>query len=277
MTELARWEAEFDHEWGVPNWRDESQYPGPSDLTPELWRWQFIRRMEDYREAWDRAAPIEHEMLAHDARGRMHVMPATARWFQLEFIPYRDVDTFWGLFRYLLVRYPNPRVNFPQVIKGVRSGLRFHDLHLEVTGYQKFAKEDGRVIEVDPITVHETRASRRREWGIPLTVTRTFDLTRPLGPQLDRAASSLKRLQQARGQQYGFLPELAAQERGRVRNEKWLLYLRVLDARAEAVTFDEIGRTLRQHDTRAGEFKAEAHKWHSAAMKVVPRRGAGCK
>lgn len=271
------WAIEFQNEWGVPDWRDERQYPAPGDLKPELWRWQFIRRMKDYREAWDSAAPIEYEMLANQDGSHTHRMPATARWFQLEFIPYGDINTFWGLFQYLLVRYPNPRVNFPQVIKGVRSGLRFHDLQLEYTGYQKFVREDGRVTEVHPRTVHEAKLAQRQEWGIPLTITRTFDLTRPLGPQLDRAASALKHLQQDRAQRYGFLPELAAQEKSRVRNEKWLLYLRVLDARAEAVTFEEIGRTLRHHDARAGDFKAEAHKWHAAAMKVAPRREAGCK
>ena len=45
------WAIEFQNEWGVPDWHDESQYPAPGDLPAELWRWQFIRRMGDYREA----------------------------------------------------------------------------------------------------------------------------------------------------------------------------------------------------------------------------------
>lgn len=275
MTGLERWAAEFDNEWGVPDWRDQSQYPEPNDLTSNLWRWQFVRRMPDYREVWDRAAAIEYELLARQAQGRTHTMPAAARWFQLAFVPNSDINAFWGLFRYLLVRYPNPRVNIPQVVEGVRSGLRFHDLNLEDAGWQKFATADGRITEVDPVTLHRTRSAERSRWGTPLTVTQTFDLSRPLGPQLDRAASSLKRLQQARGEKYGFLPELAAQEKRRARNNMWALYLRVLDARAAGVTFEEIGRTLRQHDVRAGDFKVKAYKWHAAAMRVVPRRDTG--
>lgn len=38
-------------DWGVPDWRDASAYPSPS-MELEDWRWQFVRRRPDYRQAW---------------------------------------------------------------------------------------------------------------------------------------------------------------------------------------------------------------------------------
>ncbi len=38
--------------WGVPDWRNASAYP-TADTTPErIWRWEFLRRREDYRNDW---------------------------------------------------------------------------------------------------------------------------------------------------------------------------------------------------------------------------------
>ena len=50
------------NEWGVPDWCDAAAYPQPDDLSDQLWRWEFIRRMPDYRNAWDRASRIQYEI-----------------------------------------------------------------------------------------------------------------------------------------------------------------------------------------------------------------------
>ena len=42
---------------GVPDWRDENAYPGEDELTNDEWRWEFLRRRNDYRE--DFARPDE--------------------------------------------------------------------------------------------------------------------------------------------------------------------------------------------------------------------------
>ena len=36
--------------WGVPDWRDASAYE--IDRSPRQWRWEFLRRRQDYREDW---------------------------------------------------------------------------------------------------------------------------------------------------------------------------------------------------------------------------------
>lgn len=40
--------AEYRRKWGVPDWHDASCYP--ANLSDGLWRWEFLRRREDYRE-----------------------------------------------------------------------------------------------------------------------------------------------------------------------------------------------------------------------------------
>lgn len=38
------------NEWGVPDWRDKTQYPiQPSELSHARWRWEFTRRLAPYR------------------------------------------------------------------------------------------------------------------------------------------------------------------------------------------------------------------------------------
>jgi hypothetical protein len=38
--------------WGVPDWRDAKAYPDPVTTSVEQWRWEFLRRRQDYREDW---------------------------------------------------------------------------------------------------------------------------------------------------------------------------------------------------------------------------------
>ena len=36
--------------WGVPDWRDAAAYE--VQRSPRQWRWEFLRRRQDYREDW---------------------------------------------------------------------------------------------------------------------------------------------------------------------------------------------------------------------------------
>jgi hypothetical protein len=37
--------------WGIPNWTDRASYP--KRAADRVWRWEFLRRRPDYREAWE--------------------------------------------------------------------------------------------------------------------------------------------------------------------------------------------------------------------------------
>jgi len=39
--------AEYRRRWGIPDWRDATAYP--RRLPDPIWRWEFLRRREDYR------------------------------------------------------------------------------------------------------------------------------------------------------------------------------------------------------------------------------------
>ena len=42
--------------WGVPIWSSEDGYPKISDrLTPDKWKWEFLRRTKEYRDDWELA------------------------------------------------------------------------------------------------------------------------------------------------------------------------------------------------------------------------------
>ena len=39
-------------DWGVPDWRKVNAYPEPDELSKKWWRWEFLRRLQEYREDW---------------------------------------------------------------------------------------------------------------------------------------------------------------------------------------------------------------------------------
>ncbi|MFM9889895.1 MAG: transcriptional regulator domain-containing protein [Rickettsiales bacterium] len=36
----------------LPNWRDASQYPSPSNTSAARWAWEFLRRNQEYQHSW---------------------------------------------------------------------------------------------------------------------------------------------------------------------------------------------------------------------------------
>ncbi len=45
---------EYRRKWGIPDWRDAGAYPNAENMGDRAWRWEFLRRREDYREDWKR-------------------------------------------------------------------------------------------------------------------------------------------------------------------------------------------------------------------------------
>lgn len=40
------------NDWGIPKWRDASAYPDPETTSNFQWKWEFLRRRNDFREDW---------------------------------------------------------------------------------------------------------------------------------------------------------------------------------------------------------------------------------
>lgn len=42
-------------QFGIPDWRDASAYPIAKTMRDNAWRWEFVRRLKDYRLDWQRS------------------------------------------------------------------------------------------------------------------------------------------------------------------------------------------------------------------------------
>jgi hypothetical protein len=45
--------------WGIPDWRDGSAYPTPEKMSDRAWRWEFLRRRDDYRRDWEKKNAVD--------------------------------------------------------------------------------------------------------------------------------------------------------------------------------------------------------------------------
>jgi hypothetical protein len=112
----------------VPDWRDESAYPTPDDLSDRLWRWEFIRRMCDYRAAWDKASEREYEimgrMAADSNRDMSGSLTPDSVYFTVARAVYSCREEFGDLVKYRNHPFPNPRLSALQVPQGGIGSIR---------------------------------------------------------------------------------------------------------------------------------------------------------
>ncbi|WP_291725025.1 hypothetical protein [Magnetospirillum sp. 64-120] len=100
MTESGSKSTNF----GLPNWRNENEYPDESAAL-ELWRWQFIRRRDDYRKDWH-----NHKLETYNYFKRLHKNKKVLTPDHDEFMC-RIPDS---IEKYGLRRCPNPALDRPK-------------------------------------------------------------------------------------------------------------------------------------------------------------------
>ena len=190
--------------WNVPDWRDEAAYPKPDELSDKVWRWEFIRRMRDYRIAWDRAAPIQYELSCQQTeksgRDKRLIRKPDDIYFTVNSAAYSFPDRFTDLIKYKVHPLHNPRLSPPRFFEHGPSMLRFRD-------------EDGgvraRVLAPKPNT-------RREPVIIPAGWTMIgIDLTEPIPAQLARARVLLEQLQMNHAEEWNFGDRLKAKKSAR--------------------------------------------------------------
>jgi hypothetical protein len=260
-------------EWGVPDWRDETAYPRPDQISDKLWRWEFIRRMQDYRKAWDIASKAEYEILCRMAEKRQGDKARIRRpddlYFSVSLEAFSSPEKYHDLIKYEIQPFPNPRIRIPRVFEEGPSIIHFSD-------------EDGGYFALKPSDKHRVeRVSIRAGWTMI-----QFDLTEPIDKQLHRASNRLRQIQSDFADEIGFAAKLKQKAARRQRKDMWPLYLRVLDARNQDVAYETIGRTLRKLESNVDKMsradadatlnnieraKSDAKKWHVAALKVANR------
>lgn len=188
--------------WGVPDWRDGDAYE--AELSMAQWRWEFLRRREDYRVDWALHFEPSFRRNAEAFRG-LPVPSGVASWDD-HFSAIAEMPGCREKYgtAYLLdpsLKAPNPGLFVVQAPYGVR-----------------YASEE---------TFDKNEAGGQKLMA--------FDLRRPLPEQLRKAKDYLERLQaELHGKPDGKRAHIG----------KWPTYLRVLDARDAGETFEAIGTAL---------------------------------
>jgi hypothetical protein len=258
--------------WNVPYWRDESAYPRRDELSDKLWRWEFIRRMPDYRAAWAKAAEREYEIMREIAsasnRDLSQFLGPDDVYFTVARAVYEFRKEFNDVLKYHSHPFPNPRLSYQQL--GGLVGFDYRD-------------EEGGILAANPEPIgrdiHTILFANR--------VLIEFDLVEPGLPQFERARAGFERLQADYVKKQNYSNRLAMKSQSRRRKDMWPRYLRVLDARDECVSYEEIGIELKRLAERSleiegmGQKQADAHlsqleraksdakKWHKAALRVA--------
>lgn len=138
---------------GIPNWRDRKAYPKRfEDIYERNWRWEFLRRCPEYKQAWSRGVPDDD--LSHNAPPEVYRKPAP-----------EDSELCRKVFRIRHLVNPRGEQKIPNA-----PGTMFNAL----TG----------AITINPPNPDITRG--------PDFVMVGFDLNLPLKPQIDEVHQQLK-------------------------------------------------------------------------------------
>jgi hypothetical protein len=215
--------------WGVPDWRDAAAYPcEPDELSPRNWWWEFTRRRPDYRELWEHPSNGWMEGEGDDERFPADRQDLAMR-FQMGFL-LNPRKAYRADFR-LIACYR--ALNAPVLSA---SGLT----HSALADAEQLVTKLGADALALEIEATRKNAASAEESGVALY---QFDLSKPLGPQIERAHNQLEFLQRRR---------FGKQNTRKKRTEGWALFLRALDAREDGASYREMrdvfwpGRAIRK-------------------------------
>ena len=230
----------------TPDWTRVADYPDSTTTTHREWRWEFLRRRPDYREAWEkyqgkgRPSPV----MLGGAHGVFYALTD-------------DVDGTRLRFGVSVIYDPCCKLTDDLIW---RAGV-FHPVSgCGVTSHPDSALRLGAALASRPGSVDQEmqrlsdRIAAERDAGIQ---DYRFNIAEPLEPQLTKARNYLRRIQEER---FGKI------NTRRPSCELWPLYLRVLDARDSGASWQRIGRILWPSD--AGETKNKARRTYDSAVGV---------
>lgn len=190
--------------WGVPDWQDVAAYEVAR--SPRQWRWEFLRRRQDYREDWlKHYEPGVREALA--THGNTPLPEGVSSWEEHFSGHARFSDSAW------------------------KYGIApMFDPSREYTDFELWQSAQGE----HPRVLRFATRERFQEMEDAGHVSVVFDLNRPLGEQLRKAEGSLKRQQR----------EVLGVVNRRRHEQKWPLYLRAIDAREAGEMLESIGQNV---------------------------------
>jgi hypothetical protein len=227
--------AEFRDKWGVPDWSKPQDYP--SEATDRVWRWEFLRRRWDYRDAWSEWSP--RRVMAANGVSYCYRNPD-------------DVQLRFGV-RVVL----DPRLSMSdeaidralalfQPASGYASWEHYESYFLQAAAGQDFAEQVA--------ARHRHKRETEEAAGI---VSYRFDLSKSIERQIIQARDYLLVEQKS---QYGDKKNTRRPSR-----ELWSRYLRALDARDCGASWQRIGKAFWP---REENVKDKALRTHEEAERV---------
>ena len=226
---------DYKHDFGIPSWQDAHAYP--VDLPMSAWRWEFLRRREDYRDAW--VAQYDASQAYWDELNQSKCLGDAGRARYLE-IGARHLSQMAEKFG--LNWIPAPSWKFERTTPGIfESTFGF--------SYLSAWRDHG---EKDEFGRHviDARLSTDTQQLV------AFDLSKPLAEQLRVATLSLEASQREL---------MGSLQKERHHKARWGTYLRVLDARADRQTFEGIFQYIELAGLSQSEFDERADRQNWAA------------
>lgn len=205
------------------DWRKSADYRDLIKFMPDRWAWEFLRRNPEYIQEWEKELPLEleriKEMLSDpenkdkpELEGYRKNTPESTH-FSIGEMLSGKVYKKWGIHKLVNPEqdcpFPNP---FNQRRSFALGNIKGGDI-----GYGKYI-EDNLLKPYVPIV---------------------YNIMRPLKPQFVNAQKTLLEMQRERVQKGRIVIRNAKKHEGH-----WVDYLRILDAKAENVSNNEIADTL---------------------------------
>ncbi len=239
---MSSWFASV-NELGIPDWQDAANYGRTHEWNLDRWRWEFTRRRNDYRHDFAQA-------LEEIGQPVWEAADITAE----DLIRLRGIRSL-PFFHFNAKKY----------------GLsEFFDPHLsDWTGMGPQWSHTGLLFgPVDGVEGEMNWNGEVKETPAPHLVSFTFDLSRPLAPQIEEVKADLTLSQ-------GFYLEETGNEieATKLHPAKWLMYLRLLDAKEGGASLSRMtniilaGGHTRQDQRAAGNMLLQAQ---SMAFRFKP-------
>lgn len=218
---MAHWFSPV-NEWGIPDWKEADLYGDTTAWSVDRWRWEFTRRREDYRRDFEvaiggRSEPLD---LSDPKNLPVDISPDDAWCYGgIRAWPFSHRDAL----KYGLVEFFDPVLSDWGCGPEWGSGL----IYGPFGGVRTEFNDAGEVVEVEA----------------PNLVSLTFDLSLPLGPQLKAAK---KELEDCLIYHWYDDDNDCVKEVKNVKHhtDKWLTYIRLLDARAAGASLADMAEIL---------------------------------
>jgi hypothetical protein len=188
--------------WGVPDWRDAAAYE--IARSPRQWRWEFLRRRQDYREDWlKHYEPSSREALT--IFGNMPLPEGVTSW----------EDHYSGI-----ASFPDSAWKYG-IVPLIDPSRTCSEFEL----WQYFQNEQPYLLRF----ASRDRFGEMEDTGRAIVV---FDLNKPLSEQLRKAERKLRISQ---------VNKFGSVSVRRPHEQRWPVYLRAIDARNAGETLESIG------------------------------------